>query len=126
MGPPWTIKSPHHGCVPRPLNRDVRRVFKVTVSCRGVPPEQGPQLAVDVAAGFAARPWHTSVRCRWLVDRLELEAENDFDSDGSALEDEFWDEVLANLGDGFERITFSIDSVSRTSAPASNDRLEKP
>jgi hypothetical protein len=101
-------------------------MFKVVVSCRGVPPDQGPQLALDVASGFVERTWHSSVQCRWKVDTLELSAVNDFDSDGTALSDEFWDEVLANLGDGFEQISFSIDAVLSMDTQSPNMRRSGP
>jgi hypothetical protein len=65
----------------------------------------------DIEEGFKERPWHENVSCRWDGESLWLEAENDYDSDGKALLDEFWDEVMANINwEG--PIRFEISSVT--------------
>lgn len=50
---------------------------------------------MDVAEEFTHRQWHQNVRCTWTGDILLLVADNDFDSDGEALADEFSDAVAA-------------------------------
>lgn len=67
----------------------VKRMFRITLICEGLAPEQGPQAAIEVAEEFNHRPWHHNVRCTWTGNVLVLMAENDFDSDGEALADEF-------------------------------------
>jgi len=67
----------------------------ITVSCVGLTDSEGPLVAADVQEEFRHRPWQTQVRCRWEDGVLRLTATNDFDSNGQALLDEFWDAVLA-------------------------------
>jgi hypothetical protein len=52
--------------------------------------------------GAHIRPWHQNVRCEWDGSRLMLQAENDFDSNGLALLDEFSDAISASIADGFD------------------------
>ncbi|MFG6443592.1 hypothetical protein, partial [Roseateles sp. LKC17W] len=67
----------------------------ITVSCVGLTESEGPSAAIDVQDEFAHRPWQTKVHCRWESGVLRLTATNDFDTNGQALLDEFWDTVLA-------------------------------
>jgi hypothetical protein len=59
------------------------------------------KAAIDVTEEFANRPWHQGVLCTWDGRTLLLRAENDFDSDGVALADEFSDAVAASIEGGF-------------------------
>ena len=77
-------------------------MFKLVLSCTGVPERVGPQAAVDITEEFTHRSWHKHVVCSWDVSSLVLEAENDFDSDGLALLDEFSDAISACISDGFD------------------------
>lgn len=78
-----------------PDQSSVKRMFRIALICEGLPPELGPQAAIDVAEEFDHRPWHRNLRCTWTGNVLVLVAENDFDSDGEALADEFSDAVSA-------------------------------
>ena len=73
-----------------------KMIYQIVMTCSGLPPEIGPQAAVDIAAGFKARPWHRNVACVWDGAILRLQAENDYDPEGKALGDEFSDEICAN------------------------------
>jgi len=72
------------------------------LACRGVPPNLGREAAHDISEEFTHRPWHKNVRCEWDGFRLVLQAENDFDSNGLALRDEFSDAISACVTDGFD------------------------
>jgi hypothetical protein len=75
--------------------------FKLTLTCDGVPKHLGPQAAVDITEEFEHRPWHRNVVCSWGGSLLTLKAENDYDSDGLALHDEFSDAISACISEGF-------------------------
>jgi hypothetical protein len=55
----------------------------------------GAGVAIDITEEFRHRPWHKSVKCEQDRVRLVLQADNDFDSDGLALRDEFSDAISA-------------------------------
>ena len=65
------------------------------MACDGIPDEQGPQAATDVAEEFTHRPWHENVECKWNGGTLLLSAENAYDPKGLALMDEFSDAISA-------------------------------
>jgi hypothetical protein len=70
-------------------------VFRVTVKCERIASAAWPDALEDVRAEFRDRPWHNIVDIRWSGDVLLFIAENDYDSDGEALADEFSDTVAA-------------------------------
>lgn len=72
-------------------------LYHITLTCNGLTEAEGAVGAADVQAGFKERPWHQNVICRWDGSCLWIEADNDYDTDGRALYDEFWDEVIANI-----------------------------
>jgi hypothetical protein len=72
-------------------------MYRITLVCNGIPDHAGEGSARDVGAEFRHRPWHQNVKCTWDGSRLTLQAENDFDSDGLALLDEFSDALSACL-----------------------------
>ena len=85
-------------------------MFRIAVACEGIAPELGPRAALDVAGEFAHRPWHHNVRCEWRGGLLILEAENEFDSEGNAVADEFSDAVAACVSGAYRvRITSVVD-----------------
>lgn len=77
------------------INSSAKSMFRVTLVCDGIPSELGAQAATDIAEEFSQRQWHKNVRCTWTDDALLLIADNDFDTDGEALADEFSDAVAA-------------------------------
>ena len=70
-------------------------MFRVSVSCEGIVQADWPDAVSDVKQEFASRRWHQIVECRWEGVRLILVADNDYDTDGEALADEFSDTVAA-------------------------------
>ena len=73
-------------------------MYKIVLTCTGVPASAGPTAASDITAEFAEhRHWHKNVRCTWDGFRLILEAENDYDPNGMALQDEFSDCLCAYI-----------------------------
>jgi hypothetical protein len=59
-------------------------------------------VRVIISNEFAHRPWHENVTCIWDGSQLILHAENDFDSNGLALVDEFSDAISACIEGGFD------------------------
>jgi hypothetical protein len=77
-------------------------MYKAILACHGVPTHLGEQAAIDITEEFTHRPWHRSVVCSWDGSQLVLEGENDYDSDGLALLDEFSDAIAACVSDIFD------------------------
>jgi hypothetical protein len=84
-------------------------MYRIVLACKGVPAEVGALAAHHIIEEFTHRPWHQNVRCEWDGSRLILQADNDFDSTGLALLDEFSDAISASIADGFDG---GIDVVS--------------
>lgn len=82
-------------------NEPSRPLHRVVLSCDGVPAHLGPPAALDIAREFSDRPWHRNVVCTWDGRALVLQAENEFDPEGTALTDEFSDAISAYIADGF-------------------------
>jgi hypothetical protein len=80
----------------------VAHMYRIILACEGVPANAGETGARDIAQEFKNRPWHENVTCSWDGSRLILQADNDFDSNGSALTDEFSDLITACIADGFD------------------------
>jgi hypothetical protein len=76
-------------------------MYRIALTCSGIPLKLGEQLARDVAEEFGHRPWHKIVKCQWEGDIVTLVGENDFDDSGDALADEFSDAVAASYGGGY-------------------------
>jgi hypothetical protein len=77
-------------------------MYRIIIACGGVPQQDAVDAARDITEEFAHRPWHRNVRCDWDGSRLMIQAENDFDSDGQALCDEFSDAISACIKAGFD------------------------
>lgn len=81
----------------------VRHMYKITLTCYGVPKAAGLEAAIDITKEFSEhRKWHTNVSCQWDGERLVLEAENDHDPNGLALLDEFSDCISAYITEPFD------------------------
>ncbi len=72
-------------------------MYRVTLASACVSPDAAVQAAHNITEEFKKRPWHSNVRCEWDGRRLILQAENDFDSNGLALCDEFSDVISAYI-----------------------------
>jgi hypothetical protein len=90
-------------------------MYRIVLACKGDPAHAGAVGARDIAEEFTHRPWHKNVSCEWDASQLILQADNDFDSDGLALLDEFSDAISACIEDGFDG---DIDIVSVSPLPS--------
>jgi hypothetical protein len=84
-------------------------MYRIVLACKGVPTDVGAVAARDITEEFTHRPWHKNARCEWDGTRLVLQADNDSDSNGLALMDEFSDAIAACIAAGFDG---GIDVVS--------------
>lgn len=87
-------------------------MYRIVLACSGLRAENAGAAARDIVEEFTHRRWHQNVRCDWDGSRLLLHAENDFDSNGRALMDEFSDAISACIKEGFDG---DIEIVSITS-----------
>ena len=78
-------------------------MYRIVLACKGVPSGAGTAGARDIAEEFTHRPRHENVSCVWDGRQLILQADNDFDSNGLALLDEFSDAISACIKEGFDR-----------------------
>jgi len=85
--------------------------YRVTVSCQGISSHEASGGISAILEEFYERPWHTEVACRWDGEKILLTAENDYDSNGSAVLDEFCDAVHACISWSAEEIAFAVESV---------------
>jgi hypothetical protein len=78
-------------------------MYKVVLSCGGVPKAAGAEAAADITKEFAEhRTWYKNVSCTWDGSKLTLSAENDHDPKGLGLMDEFSDCISAYITEGFD------------------------
>ena len=77
-------------------------MYRIVLACKGIPTHAGVAGARDICNEFEHRPWHENVTCVWDGSQLILQAENDFDSNGLALVDEFSDAISACIEGGFD------------------------
>ena len=84
-------------------------MYRIILACKGLPTDLGAVAARDITEEFTHRPWHRNALCEWDGYRLVLQADNDFDSDGLALMDEFSDAIAACIANRFDG---GIDVVS--------------
>jgi len=94
-------------------------MYRIVLICEGVPSAAGAEAATDITAEFEQhRPWHTNVQCSWDGVRLTLQADNDYDPEGLALQDEFSDCICAYIAGGFDGniIVASATSIGVASA----------
>jgi hypothetical protein len=87
-------------------------MYRVILACYGVPASAGASAANDIETEFREhRTWQCNVSCNWDGGRLLLQADNDFDSNGLALMDEFSDAISAYIADGFDG-EIKVESIS--------------
>ena len=99
-------------------------MYRIVLTCGGVPKEVGAQAAVDITEEFTHRPWHHNVECRWDGELLTLQAENDVDSDGEARSDEFSDAIAACIAPAFDGSIAKVSVVKLADMPP-NTSLEQ-
>jgi hypothetical protein len=87
-------------------------MYRLRLICKGVPEAVAGDGALEISCEFAVhRTWWENVTCRWDGTNLVLEADSDFDSDGTALLDEFSDCVAAFVEGQFS-YDISVESVT--------------
>lgn len=77
-------------------------MYRIVLACKGVPTHAGASGAGGISNEFTHRPWHANVTCVWDGSQLILQAENDLDSKGLALVDEFSEAISACIEGGFD------------------------
>jgi hypothetical protein len=70
-------------------------MYRVILASACVTPDAAEETARYITEEFKRRTWHSNVKCEWDGTRLILQADNDFDSNGLALLDEFSDVISA-------------------------------
>jgi ABC-type transporter Mla MlaB component len=73
------------------------RMFRSTVICRGLTEAEAREAVIDMLSEFEHRPWQLQVVCEWRDGVLRLSAQNEVDSTGMALLDEFCNAVTAYI-----------------------------
>ena len=91
-------------------------MYRVILACSEVPEHVGAAAARDIIEEFVPRPWHQNVQCTWDGSRLLLQADNDYDTDGSALRDEFSDAIAACIAEGFNGSITVVSVAARAGA----------
>lgn len=91
-------------------------MYRIALACSGVPLDVGPAGAADITEEFTHRAWHQNVLCSWDGSRLILRADNDYDSDGAALTDEFSDAIAACIVEGFNG-SITVESITTLAGP---------
>ena len=87
-------------------------MYKITIGCLDVAPALGPQAAIDIEDEFRVhRIWQGQPSCTYADGKLLLVARNDFDADGKALLDEFWDCLAAYLREHGAMHILSVEQV---------------
>jgi len=77
-------------------------MYRIVLACQGVPSNEGASRTTNISNEFANRPSHKNVKCHWDGTQLILQADNDFDSNGQTLVDEFSDAISACIDSGFD------------------------
>jgi hypothetical protein len=85
-------------------------MYQSTVICTGLSNEEAWEAVAGMLTEFAQRLWQQVVPCEWRDDVLRLSAENDADSTGMALLDEFGDAICAYINYSGE-IHVSVESI---------------
>ena len=91
-------------------------MYRVILACACVTADVGPAAARDITEEFTHRHWHSNAKCEWDGYRLILQTDNDFDSNGLALLDEFSDAISAYIR---EPIDGKMEILSVTVLPES-------
>ena len=90
-------------------------MYRVVLASACVTPEAAEEAARDITKEFKHRTWHSNVKCNWDGVRLVLQVDNDFDSNGLALLDEFSGAISAYIR---EPVDGEIKILSVTTLPS--------
>ncbi len=85
-------------------------MYRATVICRGLTEAEASEAVTDMLSEFQQRPWQLEVACEWNEGVLRLSAQNEVDSTGMALLDEFGDAVVAYINYAGE-VNMAVESV---------------
>ena len=85
-------------------------MYLATVICRGLTDTEAHEAVTDMLSEFKQPPWQLEVACEWRDGLLRLSAQNEVDSTGMALLDEFGDAVTAYINYAGE-ISTEVESV---------------
>ena len=78
-------------------------MYRIILTCEGVPTGEGAQAAADITSEFQERrTWHENTLCSWDGFNLILKLENDYDENGLAAQDEFSDCISAYITQGVD------------------------
>jgi hypothetical protein len=88
--------------LPRVAVGKAAHMLRIVLCCKCVSENAGVVAARGISEEFMRRLWHGNVTCVWDGCQLILQADNDFDSNGLALVDEFSDAISACIKDGFD------------------------
>jgi hypothetical protein len=93
-------------------------MYRIVLSCSGVPESVGPEAATDITMEFAEhRPWHQNVLCSWDGKRLRLQADGESEVSSAALSDEFSDALSAYVAEPFDG-SINVESITQLAAGA--------
>ena len=93
-------------------------MYRIVLSCYGVPASEGAEAATDITAEFVDhRTWWSNVSCTWDGARLILQADSDVDSNGLALLGEFSDCTAAYTKELFDG-KIRVESITRAPSGA--------
>lgn len=85
-------------------------MYRTTVICMGLTEAEAREAVADMLSEFEQRPWQLDVACEWRDGVLRLSAQNEVDSTGMALLDEFGDAVVAYINYAGE-VRMTVESV---------------
>ena len=85
-------------------------MYRATVICTGLTEPEAREAVTDMLSEFEQRPWQLEVECEWREGVLRLSAQNEVDSTGMALLDEFGDVVVACVTYAGE-VNMAVESV---------------
>ena len=74
-------------------------MYRVVLVCDAVPKHAGEATAREITEEFKHRPWYVNATCIWNGSQLVFQADNDFDSNGLTLLDEFSGVIAAYSGE---------------------------
>jgi hypothetical protein len=94
----------------------IPEVYRIVLTCDGVPPSCGKEAAQGITYMFAdLGEQYMSAKCEWNGSELVLRAESEWDEDGGLTADFFFKSVLACARELAPEGGVSIESVEQIS-----------